>query len=169
MANPADQRLLTAAAEGDLRGVTGALEAGADPGARSASGETALQLAAHSGNLDVVQFFLDRGGRITPELLAGVRAKVDSLRKNAESGMVDFEAVEAWKAFAAGMLTLGVRQDLPQLVKDLAAASIDERYVAMERAAACVSSLNTLVSDENPEVRAMAQHALKMGAGVRKR
>ena len=83
--------------------------------------------------------------------------------------MVDYEAVEAWKAFAGGLYTATVRQELPDLVKNLTAASPDERYSAIQRVSSCVAALNLLVADENPEIRAMAQHALKMAAGVRKR
>lgn len=169
MPSPADLDLYAAAAAGNLSGVEAAFAAGADIAAVSNSGETALHAAAFSGNLEVVKAFLRRGAKLSKELLAGVQARIESIRNNAEKGMVDYEAVEAWKAFAGGLYTAAVRQELPELVKGLTAASPEERYGAIQRVSGCVAALNLLVSDENPEIRAMAQHALKMASGVRKR
>jgi len=55
------QEMMTAAAEGKWRLVTGLVLAGADVETRNAQGETGLDLAIRSGNRDAVLTFLDKG------------------------------------------------------------------------------------------------------------
>ena len=55
------QEMMTAAAEGKWRLVTGLIIAGADVETRNAQGETGLDLAIRSGNRDAVLTFLDKG------------------------------------------------------------------------------------------------------------
>ena len=58
--------LLAAAATGDAEGVERALAAGADPDGRSASGNSAMDLACEYHHTDVVHLLLARGARPAP-------------------------------------------------------------------------------------------------------
>jgi hypothetical protein len=55
--------------------------------------------AAFAGSIGIVRLLLEKGARVTDDLVAGVRLKVGILEENALSGMVRPEAVEAWQRF----------------------------------------------------------------------
>jgi ankyrin repeat protein len=88
MPQPADDRLLRASAEGDLGALDDALHEGADVNARTELGDTALNLAAQNGRIEVVKRLLERGADIenkggadmTPLMNAAVAGHIGLVR-----------------------------------------------------------------------------------------
>ncbi len=58
-----------------------------------------------------IQLLLENGARVTDGLLPSVQLKVDILAKNAQSGMVSPEAVEARKRFLDKLLAARRKED----------------------------------------------------------
>ena len=89
-----DQRLLAAAAQGDVDAIRAAIADGADPDARGDGGRTALLVAARAGHLAAFQALLDAGAdvdlqdddRANPFLWAGAEGRLDILRLANEAG-----------------------------------------------------------------------------------
>lgn len=78
------------------------LDAGADiENKGSGGGMTPLAHATSHGHFDVSQLLLERGARVTDDLLSIIQTKVSILEENAEAGMVRWEGVEAWKRVQA--------------------------------------------------------------------
>jgi len=79
------------------------LEAGADieslGGARPP-----LMNAAFDGHTRIVQVLLQQGARVSYDQLSSLTMKVNILGENAEAGMVDPAAAEAWRKFLAYMI-----------------------------------------------------------------
>ena len=87
MASEADERLLRAAAEGDVSTVVAALDAGADLEARDGHDRTALLIAAAEDHVEVARLLVERGADAdalddrhdTPWLVTGVTGSVAML------------------------------------------------------------------------------------------
>jgi ankyrin repeat protein len=74
------------------------LEAGADiENKGSGGGMTPLANAASRGHFKVAQMLLDRGARVTDDVLSILRTKVDILEENREAGMVTDQNVAIWR------------------------------------------------------------------------
>ena len=89
-----DDRLLEAAASGDLGGITAALDGGADVDARDATGRTALLIATVAGETAAVRQLLAAGADVdlqddqldNPFLYAGAEGLLGILRLANEAG-----------------------------------------------------------------------------------
>lgn len=89
-----NQRLLAAAASGDVAGISAALDAGADVDARDGRGRTALLVATVAGQTDAVRRLLDAepdvdlqdDQRDNPFLYAGAEGLLDILKLVNEAG-----------------------------------------------------------------------------------
>jgi uncharacterized protein len=89
-----DERLLAAAASGDIAGISAALDAGADVDARDERGRTALLVATVAGQTEAVRRLLDAEPNIdlqddqldNPFLYAGAEGRLDILRLVNEAG-----------------------------------------------------------------------------------
>jgi hypothetical protein len=89
-----DDRLLAAAASGDVAAISAALDEGADVDARDATGRTALLAATIAGRADAVRILLDAGADVdlqddkldNPFLYAGAEGLLDILRLVNEAG-----------------------------------------------------------------------------------
>lgn len=66
MTTEADARLINAADHGNLQAVKDELANGADVNARAQFGDTALNLAAENGHLDVVEYLIACGADADP-------------------------------------------------------------------------------------------------------
>ena len=165
-----DTALNQAAEHGHLEVVRRLVEAGADIHNKGGADKTPIMNAAFAGHIEVVQFLLDQGAQVTDDLLSSVQLKVNILEENAESGMVQAEAVEAWKGFLNLLITARLKQDLPEIVKGLSAEAQEERKAAVDRIesagyrgldiSAAVPRLHELVTDPDAETRHMASAAL---------
>jgi ankyrin repeat protein len=74
------------------------LAAGADLENRgSGGGMTPLANAASRGHFKLAQMLLDRGARVTDDLLSILQTKVNILEENSEAGMVTAQSVAIWR------------------------------------------------------------------------
>ena len=94
-----DTALNLAAEAGHLDVVERLLEAGADLENLGGADKTPLMNAAFADNAKVVGVLLSRGARVTHDLLSSLQMKVNILQENAEAGMVNPAAAEAWQGF----------------------------------------------------------------------
>ncbi len=94
-----DTALNLAAESGHVDIVERLLEAGADLENLGGADMTPLMNATFAGNVKVVDLLLSRGARISYDLLSSLQMKVNILQENAEAGMVNPEAAEAWRGF----------------------------------------------------------------------
>jgi len=94
-----DTALNLAAESGHADIVERLIEAGADLENLGGADMTPLMNATFAGNVKVVELLLDRGARISHDLLSSLQMKVNILEENAEEGMVNPAAVEAWRGF----------------------------------------------------------------------
>ncbi len=94
-----DTALNRAAESGHMDVVARLLEAGADLENLGGADKTPLMNAAFAGHVQVVELLLDRGARVTRDLLSSLQFKVNILEENAEAGMVNPAAVDAWRGF----------------------------------------------------------------------
>ena len=83
------------------------LENGADIANKGGADMTPLMNAALSGQVGIVRVLVERGAKVTDDVLRSVQL----LEENAELGMVRPDAVEAWREFL-DMLT-AARQRQP--------------------------------------------------------
>jgi HEAT repeat protein len=165
-----DTALNEAAERGHVEVVERLLEAGADIENKGGADKTPIMNAAFAGHTRVVRVLLEKGARVNDDLLSSVQLKVNILEENAEGGMVNPEAVEAWKEFLNFLITARLRQDFPQIVQALSAEDPDERKSALDRVesagyrgidiSAALSRLHELASDPEPETRRTASAAL---------
>ncbi len=94
-----DTALNLAAEQGHVEVVKVLLEAGANIHNKGGADKTPIKNAAFAGNVVVVRLLLEHGAKVDHDLLGSVQMKVNILEENAENGMVNPQAVEAWKAF----------------------------------------------------------------------
>ncbi|MFQ5569241.1 MAG: ankyrin repeat domain-containing protein [Rhodothermales bacterium] len=80
------------------------LEAGADIENLGGADKTPLMNAAFAGQVKVVELLLSQGARINRDLLSSMQMKVSILEENAEAGMVNPAAAEAWRGFLGFMV-----------------------------------------------------------------
>ena len=99
-----DTALNLAAEAGHADIVERLLEAGADIENLGGADKTPLMNATFAGNVKIVEVLLDRGARISYDLLSSLQMKVSILEENAEAGMVNPAAVEAWQGFLKFMV-----------------------------------------------------------------
>jgi len=94
-----DTALNLAAENGHLEVVARLLEAGADIENLGGAAKTPLMNATFAGHIRVVELLLQKGARINHDLLSSLQLKVNILEENAEMGMVNPKAAEAWRKF----------------------------------------------------------------------
>ncbi|MBA2542847.1 MAG: ankyrin repeat domain-containing protein [Deltaproteobacteria bacterium] len=99
-----DTALNLAAEQGHLEAVKVLLEAGANIHNQGGADKTPIKNAAFAGHVVVVRRLLAQGAKVDHDLLGSVQMKVNILEENAENGMVNPQAVEAWKAFLAELV-----------------------------------------------------------------
>ncbi|MEE8391726.1 MAG: ankyrin repeat domain-containing protein, partial [Anaerolineae bacterium] len=161
---PLDNTALNQAAEqGHIEIVKRLLEVKADIHNVGGADKTPIMNAAFAGNVEIVQLLLEKGALVTNDLLSSVQLKVNILEENAELGMVNPKAVEAWKGFLGFLVTARLEQDLPEIVKGLSTEELEERKTALARiesaakrgidVSAAVPRLCELASDQDAETR----------------
>jgi HEAT repeat protein len=165
-----DTALNEAAESGHLEVVKRLVEAGADIHNVGGADKTPVMNAAFAGHVETVRFLLEKGAQVNDDLLSSVQLKVNILEENAEGGMVNPEAVEAWKGFLDFLVTARLRQDLPEILNGLSADDPHERKPALERVesaayrgvdiSAAAPRLLALAADPDPETRRTASAAL---------
>lgn len=147
------------------------VDAGADiENKGSGGGLTPLANATSRGHFEVSKLLLDRGARVTDDLLAIVQTKLNILEENAEAGMVRPEGVEAWKKVQGWLLTERLRQDVPVMAAALtdpderrgreatrALAEASRRGVDV---APAVEGLRSRLGDSDGDTREQASEAL---------
>lgn len=106
-----DTALNLAAENGHLDIVAHLLKAGADIENRGGADKTPLMSAAFAGHIQVVKMLLDKGARVSHDLLSSLQLKVNILEENAEEGMVNPAAVQAWQQFLDYMIEMWKKQN----------------------------------------------------------
>lgn len=106
-----DTALNRAAEYGHIEVVKKLLEAGADIHNKGGADKTPIMNAAFAGHVDIVRFLLEKGAEVNYDLLSSVQLKVNILEENAEAGMVNPQAVEAWKGFFDYLVEARLKQD----------------------------------------------------------
>jgi ankyrin repeat protein len=94
-----DTALNLAAENGHVAIVERLLAAGADIENLGGAAKTPLMNATFAGQVKVVQLLLQRGARISSDLIGSLQMKVEILEENAENGMVNPAAAQAWRNF----------------------------------------------------------------------
>lgn len=160
-----------AAMLGHLEVVKRLLEAGADIESKgSGGGLTPLANASTHGHFNVAQLLLDRGARVTDDLLSVLQLKVNIFEENAEIGQVTQEGLAAWKRVLDFFVTQRLKQDLPVAVPLLSSSDATVRKNAAAGMAEAgkrgidltpaASALVALLAESDPEVRASVSGAL---------
>ncbi len=108
-----DTALNLAAEAGHGAVVERLLAAGADLENLGGADKTPLMNAAFAGQLGVVRLLLERGARINRDLLSSLQLKVNILEENAEAGMVNPAAADAWRKFFDYMVAAWQQQNPP--------------------------------------------------------
>ena len=83
-----DEALLEASEAGNLQGVQDALKAGADVGAETADGWTALHFAAAQGRADVARVLLDAGANVSADTTSVRRTPLHWAARNGRTETV---------------------------------------------------------------------------------
>jgi ankyrin repeat protein len=99
-----DTALNLAAENGHLAIVERLLEAGADIENLGGADKTPLMNATFAGHTRIVQLLLQHSARVSYDLLSSLQMKVNILEENAEAGMVNPAAAEAWRQFLEYMV-----------------------------------------------------------------
>ena len=94
-----DTVLNLVAQHGHLEVAKHLIESGADLENIGGANMTPLMNAALAGHIALVRLLLEKGAQISDDLLQSVQMKVNIFEENAELGMVQPEAVEAWRQF----------------------------------------------------------------------
>jgi ankyrin repeat protein len=152
-----DTALNHAAGNGHVEVVKRLLEAGADIENKGGADLTPLMNAAlvrepSAAYFDIVQLLLDRGALVSQDLLSSVQLRINILEENADAGMVNPEAVEAWTWFLKFLQLAQIRQLRPKLEHPSAAdaqllKAADEGQLD-DLAAAIRAGANVNVSDD---------------------
>lgn len=108
-----DTALNVAAEHGQAAIVERLLAAGADLENLGGAAKTPLMNAAFAGQVKIVQLLLDQGARISYDLISSLGLKVNILEENAEAGMVNPAAAEAWRNFLEFMVAKWQAQNPP--------------------------------------------------------
>jgi HEAT repeat protein len=107
---------------------------------------------------------------VTDDLLSVLQTKVNIFAENAERGMVTEEGVAAWKQAQEFFVTQRLRQDLPEAIPLLSSSDEAVRKNAVRGMAeagkrgidlaSAATALAALLSESDPDVRALASGAL---------
>src|SRR5687767_11327812 len=128
--NSLDETLLNAALVNDFRGVTQAVERGANVNAKARYNMTALLYAARNANLEMVKFLIDRGADIAVEEVYYGRS---AFRTAVAGGQIEMVRYLLEKAAPAGPEILPFvlqRKDFELLRSALSRAKIPDSLLA---------------------------------------
>ncbi|MEO6061976.1 MAG: ankyrin repeat domain-containing protein [Thermoflexales bacterium] len=108
-----DTALNLAAENGHTEVVARLIEAGANIENVGGADKTPLMCATFAGHTKIVQMLLSKGAQINRDLLSSLQLKVSILEENAEDGMVNPAAAEAWQRFLDFMIEAWNKQNTP--------------------------------------------------------
>lgn len=108
--NKEESALSIACSQGKYERVKFLIDQGTDINTKDSSNLSPIMRAATGGHRDIVELLVNSGAKISYDLLCSVKAKIDLLEEQAQSGIGDPYAVAVWKNFLDYLIGEGKKQ-----------------------------------------------------------
>lgn len=105
-----ESALAIACAQGEYDSVKKLVEQGVDVNRKDPANFSPIIRAATNGHKRIVEFLVDKGAKISYNLLCSVKTKIEVMEEMAQKGIADPYDVADWKNFLDYLITEGKKQ-----------------------------------------------------------